>query len=76
MSRSERTDSTGGSNWLVTLTGCIGAGAGVALAFWVGKLAELSGFWPGAIAVAIGAGLGGFLGRLVGANLSRRPPRK
>ena len=55
------------------ISGAVGAGAGVAIAFLVMNLAEVRGFLPGAIAVCVGVIVGIFVGRMVGAAIFRRP---
>jgi len=74
MGNGKRSGSGGRTNWPVNLAGCVGAGAGVALSFLVGALADLRGFWPGMIAVCVGGGVGVVLGRLAGSLVFRRPP--
>jgi hypothetical protein len=68
----ERSDTGGRSDWLVRLSGAVGACVGAAVALFVVKplLGDL-GFWPGLIAfvvVVVGALL---VGRLVGGLLFR-----
>ena len=61
-------------NWRVHLAGMVGGAAGGALAFLVGNLVDLSGFWPGLIVFLLGVGVGIALGRLVGSLAFRGPP--
>jgi hypothetical protein len=73
MGNGEQSGSGRRNDWPVRIAGGLGGAAGVALALLLGPLAGIDGFWPGAIAVCVAAGVGIVLGQVAGRLLFRPP---